>query len=137
MADRKETGGSTKPMSLDIFKRGQLRLAIAGDAGGPRDVTAVVAVVEDAAVSLPPCVSDAPQADAVRSPGEVGRGRRGDYPAWKKTCRLLSETFNFTPRTSGQRDSSDVRRSSEKQIYDKASVIEFSDKGAQVTDLGM
>ena len=74
-------------MSLDIFKRGQLRLAIIGYAAGLRDVAAVVAVVEDAAVSLPPSDDDAPQADAVRRPGQVGRGRRGgDYPAWKKTC---------------------------------------------------
>ena len=68
-----------------IFKCGQLRLAIGWDAAGLRDVAAVVAVVEDAAVSMP-CVSDAPQADAVRSPGEVGRGRRGGYyPTWKET----------------------------------------------------
>ena len=65
-----------------ILKRGQLRLAIGWDAGGLRDVAAVVAVVEDAAVPLPD--DDAPQAH-VRSPGEVGRGRRrGDYPTLRK-----------------------------------------------------
>ena len=63
-------------MSLSIFKRGwSIRLAIIWYAAGPRDVAAVVAVVEDAAVPLPTCVSDAPKADAVRRPGEVRRGR--------------------------------------------------------------
>ena len=87
LEDRKEIGDSTQAMSLSIFKRGwSIRLAIGWDAGGPRDVAAVVAVVEDAAVPLlPPSDDDAPQADAVRSPGQVGRGRRGgDYPAWKR-----------------------------------------------------
>ena len=35
------------------------------------------------------------------------------------------------------RDSSDFRRSSEKLISDDASVREFSDEGAQVSDLGI
>ena len=68
--------------NTDYIRANWYLLTIVGDVVCPHDVAAVVAVVEDAAVPLPD--DDAPQAH-VRSPGEVGRGRRrGDYPTLRK-----------------------------------------------------